>query len=91
MSSKKSFTTSTPRARGGGVDALEGNDVDPGLALLPIIAILCGVAVGLGTVALGVVLLVRGRTHEEDSEGIDSRRTAGKACLHVRFCCDFET
>ena len=65
----------TSRARGGGVDALEGNDVDPGLALLPIIAILCGVAVGLGTVALGVVLLVRGRTHEEDSEGVDSRRT----------------
>ena len=45
-----------------------------GLALLPIVAILCGVAVGLGTVALGVVLLVRGRTHEEDSEGTDSRR-----------------
>ena len=69
----------TSRVRlGGGVDALEGNDVDPGLALLPIIAILCGVAVGLGTVALGVVLLVRGRTHEEDGEGVDSRRP-GKA------------
>jgi hypothetical protein len=64
----------TSRTRGG-VDALEGSEVDPGLALLPIIAILCGVAVGLGTVALGVVLLVRGRTHEEESEGVDSRRT----------------
>ncbi len=64
----------TSRNRGG-VDALEGSEVDPGLALLPIIAILCGVAVGLGTVALGVVLLVRGRTHEEESEGVDSRRT----------------
>ena len=52
-----------------------------GLALLPIVAILCGVAVGLGTVALGVVLLVRGRTHEEESEGLDSRRPGEKLCL----------
>ena len=35
--------------------------VDPGLAILPIIAILCGVAIGLGTVALGLVLMIRGR------------------------------
>lgn len=45
---------------------------DPGLALLPIITILCGVAIGLGTVALGVVMLVRGRGHEEEGgEGED--------------------
>jgi hypothetical protein len=42
---------------------------DPGLALLPIIAILCGVAVGLTTVALGVVLLVRGRADDDSPEG----------------------
>ena len=35
--------------------------VDPGLAILPIIAILCGVAIGLGTVALGLILMIRGR------------------------------
>jgi len=58
----------------GGVDALEAADVDRELALLPIVAILCGVAVGLGTVALGVILLVRGRTHEEDHEGAENRR-----------------
>ena len=38
-------------------------EVDPGLAILPIVAILCGVAIGLGTVALGVILMVRGRGH----------------------------
>ena len=41
---------------GGGVGTAHS-----GLALLPIVAILCGVAVGLATVALGVLLLVRGR------------------------------
>ena len=40
--------------------------VDPGLALLPIVAILCGVAIGLGTVALGVILIVRGRGGDEE-------------------------
>ena len=30
-----------------------------GLALLPIVAILCGVALGLGTLGLGIILLVR--------------------------------
>ena len=32
---------------------------DRGLALLPIVAILCGVALGLGTLGLGIILLVR--------------------------------
>ena len=46
-------------------------EVDPGLAILPIIAILCGVAIGLGTVALGVILMVRGRSNgsQDDSLG----------------------
>lgn len=35
------------------------------LALLPIITILCGVAVGLATLALGVIFLVRGRSVDE--------------------------
>ena len=39
--------------------AASGVPADPGLALLPIITILCGVAVGLASVALGVILLVR--------------------------------
>jgi hypothetical protein len=46
------------------VSVQELDAVDPGLALLPIVAILCGVAIGLGTVALGVILIVRGR-HDE--------------------------
>ncbi len=44
-----------------------------GLALLPIAAILCGVAVGLSTVALGVTLLIKGRHGagggRDDSDG----------------------
>lgn len=43
------------------LDVQDHIKVDPGLALLPIVAILCGVAIGLGTVALGVILMVRGR------------------------------
>ena len=43
--------------------------VDPGLAILPIVAILCGVAIGLGTVALGVILMIRGRTPPGDDFG----------------------
>ena len=43
--------------------------VDPGLAILPIIAILCGVAIGLGTVALGLILMIRGRHGSSDDHG----------------------
>ena len=52
-----------PDAEGAQESVGEMNQVDPGLALLPIIAILCGVAIGLGTIGLGIILLVRGRTH----------------------------
>ena len=50
-----------------------GQQIAPGgdqsLALLPVVAILCGVAVGLATVALGVILLVRGRSDEVTEGG----------------------
>merc|ERR1719225_1667648 len=49
------------------VDHRSGLDVDPGLAILPIIAILCGVAIGLGSVALGLIFVIRGRTDEDHS------------------------
>ena len=39
------------------------------MAILPIIAILCGVAIGLGTVALGLVLMIRGRHGNSDDRG----------------------
>lgn len=55
------------------LDVQEQIEVDPGLAILPIIAILCGVAIGLGTVALGVVLVVRGRGEDDHSHSGDSR------------------
>ena len=46
-----------------------GVGADQSLALLPVVAILCGVAVGLATVALGVILLVRGRSDEVTEGG----------------------
>ena len=51
------------------VDHRSGGEVDPGLAILPIIAILCGVAIGLGSVALGLIFVIRGRTDEDSSTG----------------------
>ena len=45
--------------------------MDPGLAILPIIAILCGVAIGLGTVALGLILMIRGRHGAMSSDDHD--------------------
>ena len=56
---------------------LDTVQIDPGLALLPIIAILCGVAIGLGTVGLGVILLVRGRQGNRRSSGNDSLSGSG--------------
>ena len=56
---------------GSGLVSAAGPRTHSGLALLPIVAILCGVAVALATVALGVLLLVRGRGSgaEEVAEG----------------------
>ena len=51
------------------VDHRLSGEVDPGLAILPIIAILCGVAIGLGSVALGLIFVIRGRTDEDNSTG----------------------
>jgi hypothetical protein len=58
-----------------------------GLALFPVLAILCGVAVGLVTVALAVVLVVRGRgaAIDEINEG-DSAATAAAAAVVVDGC-----
>ena len=50
------------------LDVQDHVKVDPGLAILPVIAILCGVAIGLGTVALGVVLMIRGRSGHGDGD-----------------------
>ena len=49
-------------------DRTEGNE----LALLPIITILCGVAVGLATLALGVIFLVRGRSEDSNAPSSDN-------------------
>lgn len=53
---------------GKGQEGLERHSANPGLALLPIVAILAGVAVGLTSVALGVILLVHNSRTDEVME-----------------------
>ena len=65
--------------------------VDPDLAILPIIAILCGVAIGLATVALGVVLMIRSRGHHGGDElaevqsGGDDEASGSITCNTKRY------
>lgn len=75
--SKLSPIVDDPQSVGMDADAQQ-IEVDPGLALLPIVAILCGVGIGLGTVALGVVLIVRGRGDEDNADvSSDERHSNG--------------
>ena len=75
-------SSSSSSSSSSAVSELPGAKADPGLALLPVITILCGVAVGLATVALGIIFLVRGRGEDSanrngGSSGSDGDDSAG--------------